>query len=115
MITTNSIHEKIIIQTNTKENNYDEILENPVFIQLLKEHSEAMTKMLVSRYETYKHDITSRFSDFTDSVFEAELLPVITAFKMILKEYDEDKKEMITLLEEAKEEIISLRNQLDKK
>lgn len=98
--------------------------------KLLKEEKEALTEEFEAKYEEYKKDITSRFSDFVDSVLDEELeIPervmeyakkgelyseLIEQFKLKLA-IDEGllDKEVKGLLKEAKEEIVGLRKQIN--
>ncbi|HRR49300.1 MAG TPA: hypothetical protein P5293_05035 [Bacteroidales bacterium] len=98
---------------------------------LLKEESEKLIEEYEGKFEEYKNDITSKFSNFVDQVLEEELkLPekivdyakkgelyddVIQELKVRLA-IDEGvlNEEIRELLREAKEEIIRLKDELNK-
>ena len=93
---------------------------------LLKEEKEVLIKEFETKFEDYKSDITSKFSNFVDSVLDEELqIPekvlkyahkgelydeLIEQFKIRLA-IDEGvlDKEVKSLLKEAKDEILSLK------
>lgn len=97
---------------------------------LLKDESEKLVEEYEGKFEEYKTDITGKFSNFVDTVLEEELkLPekiveyakkgelydeVIQTLKTRLA-IDEGvlNEEVKGLLREAKEEILSLRDQLN--
>jgi glutaredoxin 2 len=97
---------------------------------LLKEQSEKLIEEYEEKFEQYKSDVTGKFSNFVDSVLEEELtLPekivefakkgelydeVISALKVKMA-IDEGllTEEVKTLLREARDEILSLRDQLN--
>jgi hypothetical protein len=97
---------------------------------LLKQEKEALVEKMEERFEEYKKEITSKFSNFVDSVLEEELVipekvleyarkgelynELIEQFKIRLAIdeglLDEEVKE---LLREAKKEILSLREKMN--
>jgi hypothetical protein len=97
---------------------------------LLKSEKEALVESMEGRFEEYKKEITSKFSNFVDSVLEEELVipekvleyarkgelynELIEQFKVRLA-IDEGllDEEVKDLLREAKKEIIGLREQVD--
>jgi len=97
---------------------------------LLKEDKEALVEEFEAKFEDYKKDITSKFSDFVDSVLDEELeIPekvmkyakqgelyseLIEQFKMKLA-VDEGvlSDEIKGLLREAKEEILKLKKNIN--
>lgn len=99
--------------------------------ELLKEEKEALVEEYEAKFEDYKKDITSKFSDFVDSVLDEELeIPekvltyakqgelyseLIEQFKMKLA-IDEGllDAEVKGLLREAKEEILRLKGDVNK-
>lgn len=99
--------------------------------KLVKEESEKLIEEYEGKFEEYKGDITSKFSNFVDTVLEEELkLPdkvveyakkgelydeVIQEFKVRLA-IDEGvlNEEIKGLLREVKEEIIKLKDELNK-
>jgi hypothetical protein len=111
---------KTIIETRAKEE-ADE---------LLKKEKETLVESMEDRFEEYKKEITSKFSNFVDSVLEEELVipekvleyarkgelynELIEQFKVRLA-IDEGllDDEVKDLLREAKKEILSLREELD--
>jgi rubrerythrin len=98
--------------------------------ELLKEEKEALVEEYETKFEDYKKDITSKFSDFVDSVLDEELeIPekvleyakkgelyseLIEQFKMKLA-IDEGylTDEVKGLLKEAKEEILKLKKEVN--
>jgi hypothetical protein len=98
--------------------------------ELLKEKKEELVEKYETKFETYKEEITEKFSNFVDSILEKEMVipeniiryahlgelydDLIEQFKVRLA-IDEDliDKETKNLLKEAKEEIEDLRNNLD--
>jgi len=98
----------------------------------LKEEKEALIETYETKFEEYKDEITSKFSNFLDSVIDEEMVipekiqeyarkgelydDLIEQFKIRLSVdqglLDEEVK---GLLKEAKDEIVSLRSDLDKK
>lgn len=98
---------------------------------LLKEEKEALVEEYEAKFEDYKKDITSKFSDFVDSVLDEELeIPekileyakkgelyseLIEQFKIKLA-IDEGMldEEVKGLLKEAKDEILKLKNTINK-
>jgi hypothetical protein len=111
---------KTIIETRAKEE-ADE---------LLKKEKETLVESMEDRFEEYKKEITSKFSNFVDSVLEEELVipekvleyarkgelynELIEQFKVRLA-IDEGllDDEVKDLLREAKKEILGLREELD--
>jgi hypothetical protein len=99
--------------------------------ELLKEEKEALVEEYELKFEDYKKDITSKFSDFVDSVLDEELeIPekvleyakkgelyseLIEQFKIKLA-IDEGllDNEVKGLLKEAKEEILKLKGDVNK-
>ena len=97
---------------------------------LLKSEKEALVESMEGRFEEYKKEVTSKFSNFVDSVLEEELVipekvleyarkgelynELIEQFKVRLA-IDEGllDEEVKDLLREAKKEIIGLREQVD--
>lgn len=97
---------------------------------LLKTEKEALVEQMEGRFEEYKKEITSKFSNFVDSVLEEELVipekvleyarkgelynELIEQFKIRLA-IDEGllDEEVKDLLREAKKEILSLREELN--
>jgi len=97
---------------------------------LLKEEKEALVEKMEDRFEEYKKEITSKFSNFVDSVLEEELVipekvleyarkgelynELIEQFKIRLA-IDEGllDNEVKDLLREAKKEILSLREKMN--
>jgi len=97
---------------------------------LLKAEKETLVESMEERFEEYKKEITSKFSNFVDSVLEEELVipekvleyarkgelynELIEQFKVRLA-IDEGllDDEVKDLLREAKKEILSLREELD--
>lgn len=97
---------------------------------LLKEEKEALVEEFEAKFEDYKKDITSKFSDFVDSVLDEELeIPekvmkyakqgelyseLIEQFKIKLA-IDEGllDEEVKGLLKEAKEEILKLKKDVN--
>jgi hypothetical protein len=98
--------------------------------ELLKEEKEALIEEYELKFEDYKKDITSKFSDFVDSVLDEELeIPekvmeyakkgelyseLIEQFKIKLA-IDEGMldEEVKGLLREAKEEILTLKKDIN--
>jgi hypothetical protein len=98
--------------------------------ELLKEEKEILVKDFESKFEDYKGDITSKFSNFVDSVLDEELeIPekvlkyaqkgelyddLIEQFKIRLA-IDEGvlDEEVKSLLKEAKDEILELKKQIN--
>lgn len=98
----------------------------------LESEKEQLVEQFEMKFEEYKEDITSKFSNFVDSVLEEEMqIPdkvyeyarkgelyadLIEQFKIRLG-IDEGvlDEEARSLLKEAKDEIIKLRSQLDEK
>lgn len=98
--------------------------------ELLKEDKEALVEEYELKFEDYKKDITSKFSDFVDSVLDEELeIPekvlqyakkgelydeLIEQFKIKLA-IDEGliSEEVKKLLREAKEEILKLKTDIN--
>jgi len=98
--------------------------------ELLKEEKEALVEEYEAKFEDYKKDITSKFSDFVDSVLDEELeIPekvleyakkgelyneLIEQFKIKLA-IDEGMldEEVKSLLREAKEEILKLKGDVN--
>jgi len=99
--------------------------------EVLVEEKEKLVEDYEKKFDEYKDEITSKFSDFVDSIFEEELtIPekvmefaskgelyhdLIEAFKIRLS-VDEGllDAEVKALLKEAKEEIIKLRTDMNK-
>ena len=97
---------------------------------LLKEEKDALVEQMEERFEEYKKEITSKFSNFVDSVLEEELVipekvleyarkgelynELIEQFKIRLA-IDEGllDNEVKDLLREAKKEILSLRDEMN--
>lgn len=97
---------------------------------LLKDEKEALVEKMEDRFEEYKKEITSKFSNFVDSVLEEELVipekvleyarkgelynELIEQFKIRLA-IDEGllDEEVKDLLREAKKEILSLREKMN--
>jgi DNA-directed RNA polymerase subunit RPC12/RpoP len=97
---------------------------------LLKEKKEKLVEEYETKFETYKEEITSKFSNFVDDIIDEEMVipenvikyahlgelydELIEQFKVRLA-IDEDMidEEVKNMLGEAKEEIETLRNQLD--
>jgi hypothetical protein len=97
----------------------------------LKEEKESLVEQYESKFEDYKEEITSKFSNFVDSILDEEMtIPekvldfakkgelyhdLIEQFKVRLS-IDENllDEEVRNLLKEAKDEIVSLRTELDK-
>lgn len=97
---------------------------------LLKDEKEALVEKMEDRFEEYKKEITSKFSNFVDSVLEEELVipekvleyarkgelynELIEQFKIRLA-IDEGllDDEVKDLLREAKKEILSLREKMN--
>lgn len=97
----------------------------------LKEERENLLREYEEKFEDYKKDITSKFSNFVDSVLEEELhIPekvmryakigemyhdLIEQFKIKLA-IDEGvlDEEVKNILKEAKEEIVNLKNKVNK-
>jgi hypothetical protein len=118
------IKEKLnsIIEIKTKE-----LLESS-----LKEEKERLIELYEEKFEDYKKEITSKFSNFVDSVIEEEMVipdnvmeyarkgelyhDLIEQFKIRLS-VDEGllDREVKGLLKEAKEEIINLKKELNQK
>lgn len=100
--------------------------------KVLKEEKEKLVESYENKFEEYKEEITSKFSNFVDSVLDEELtIPdkilefakkgelyhdLIEQFKIRLS-VDEGllDEEIKNLLKEAKEEIIGLRKDLNDK
>jgi len=98
----------------------------------LDEEKENLVRTYEEKFEDYKEDITSKFSNFVDSILDEEMtIPekviefakkgelyhdLIEQFKVRLS-VDEGllDEEVKGLLKEAKDEIISLRSELDEK
>jgi hypothetical protein len=98
--------------------------------ELLREEKEALVEEYELKFEDYKKEITSKFSDFVDSVLDEELeIPekvyeyakkgelysdLIDQFKIKLA-IDENvlDEEVKSLLRESKEEILSLTEQVN--
>ncbi len=98
--------------------------------EILKEEKEALVEEYEMKFEEYKKDITSKFSDFVDSVLDEELeIPekvlvyakkgelyeeIIEQFKIKLA-IDEGllDAEVKSLLREAKEEILKLKEDVN--
>lgn len=98
--------------------------------ELLQEEKEALVEEYENKFEDYKKDITSKFSDFVDSVLDEELqIPekvlqyakkgelydeLIEQFKIKLA-IDEGllDNEVKSLLREAKEEILELKEKIN--
>jgi hypothetical protein len=96
----------------------------------LQEEKDALVNVYEAKFEEYKEDITGKFSNFVDEILENELVipekileyarkgelysDLIEQFKVRLG-IDEGllDDEVKSLLKEAKEEIVSLRNKLD--
>jgi hypothetical protein len=99
--------------------------------EVLVEEKEKLVEDYEKKFDEYKDEITSKFSDFVDSIFEEELtIPekvlefaskgelyhdLIEQFKVRLS-VDEGllDEEVKALLKEAKEEIINLRTDMNK-
>ncbi len=97
---------------------------------VIKSEKEALVESMEERFEEYKKEITSKFSNFVDSVLEEELVipekvleyarkgelynELIEQFKVRLA-IDEGllDDEVKDLLREAKKEILGLREQVD--
>ena len=97
----------------------------------LQEEKEKLIEQYEEKFDAYKEDITSKFSNFVDEILENEMVipdkvleyarkgelyaDLIEQFKVRLG-VDEGllDEEVKALLKEAKEEIIELREQLDK-
>ena len=112
---------EIIIETKSKE----------LLKAKLTEEKEKLVDIYESKFEEYKEEITSKFSNFVDSVLDEEMtIPekilefakkgelyhdLIEQFKIRLS-VDEGllDKEVKSLLKEAKDEIQNLRDNLDK-
>lgn len=121
--TQNEIKEKleIIIETKSKE----------MLNDILSEEKEKLIEVYESKFNDYKDEITSKFSNFVDSVLDEEMsIPekvlefakkgelysdLIEQFKIRLS-IDEGllDEEVKSLLRESKEEIEGLREKLDK-
>jgi hypothetical protein len=98
--------------------------------KVIKSEKEALVESMEERFEEYKKEITSKFSNFVDSVLEEELVipekvleyarkgelynELIEQFKVRLA-IDEGllDDEVKDLLREAKKEILGLREQVD--
>ncbi len=98
--------------------------------ELLKGKKEELVEEYETKFETYKEEITSKFSNFVDDIIEQEMVipenvikyahlgelydELIEQFKVRLA-IDEDMidEEVKDMLGEAKEEIETLRSQLD--
>jgi len=111
------------------ESKAHEVSETRIDEEVAKE-KEKLTEALETKFETYKDEITSKFSNFVDSVLEEEVkIPekivefakygetykdLIDQFKIRLA-IDEGvlTDEVKDLLKEAKEEILSLKDQLN--
>ena len=96
----------------------------------LQEEKEKLIEQYEEKFEAYKEDITSKFSNFVDGILENEMVipekvleyarkgelysDLIEQFKVRLG-VDEGllDEEIKALLKEAKDEIVSLRKQLD--
>ena len=99
--------------------------------EVLVEEKEKLVEDYEKKFDEYKDEITSKFSDFVDSIFEEELtIPekvlefaakgelyhdLIEQFKIRLS-VDEGllDEEVKSLLKEAKEEIVKLRTDMNK-
>ena len=97
----------------------------------LKEEREKLLKEYEEKFEDYKKDITGKFSNFVDSVLDEEMVipekvmqyakqgelyhDLIEQFKIRLA-IDEDvlDEEVKGILSEAKDEIVSLKSQINK-
>jgi hypothetical protein len=97
---------------------------------MLKEQSEKLIEEYEEKYEQYKSDVTGKFSNFVDTVLEEELVipekivefakkgelydEVISALKVKMA-VDEGllTEEVKSLLREARDEIVGLREQLN--
>ena len=122
------------VQTEIKEKLSDiiDIKAKELAAEQLTEAKEGLIEEYEDKFEEYKNDITSKFSNFVDSVMEEELsIPenileyahkgelysdLIEQFKIRLG-IDEGvvDEEVKGLLREAKDEIISLKEQVDSK
>jgi len=109
----------------------DELAESKVS-ELLKEEKEKLVEEFETKFDTYKNNITSKFSNFVDGVIDEEMIipenvikyaklgelyqDLIEQFKVRLA-IDENviNDEVKSMLSEAKDEIISLRKILDEK
>lgn len=109
-----------------------EVKASEMLDEKLKEEKENLIREYEEKYEEYKNDVTSKFSNFVDSVLEEEMqIPekiveyarkgelysdLIEQFKSRLA-IDEGllDEEVKGLLKEAKEEIVNLRGELDEK
>lgn len=109
----------------------DELAESKVS-ELLKEEKEKLVEEFETKFDTYKDNITSKFSNFVDGVIDEEMIipenvikyaklgelyqDLIEQFKVRLA-IDENviNDEVKSMLSEAKDEIISLRKSLDEK
>lgn len=119
-------------QVKEKLNDIIEVKASELMEGKLKEEKDKLIQEYEDKFEEYKNDITSKFSNFVDSVLEEEMnIPekiveyarkgelyseLIEQFKTRLA-IDEGllDEEVKGLLREAKDEIVSLRESLDEK
>jgi hypothetical protein len=98
--------------------------------EMIESEKETLIELYEEKFETYKQDITSKFSDFVDTVLEEEMVipeelkefarkgelynDLIEEFKVRIG-IDEGvmEDEVRDLLKEAKEEIVKLRDELN--
>jgi hypothetical protein len=124
------LDESQIASAKTKINEMIDVKARERAESLVKEQSERLIEEYEAKFEEYKNDVTSKFSNFVDTVLEEELkLPekiveyakkgelyddVIQTLKVRLA-IDEGmlNDEVKSLLREAKDEIVSLKGKLN--
>jgi hypothetical protein len=125
------LNEDTQAEVKQKLNDYIDVKVKEDVATKLSEEKDALVEKYEEKFEEYKEDITSKFSNFVDSILDEELtIPekvlefakkgelytdLIEQFKIRLS-VDEGllDDEVKGLLKEAKEEILSLRKDMDK-
>jgi hypothetical protein len=131
MLNVSALDESAQTEIKEKLDNIIDVKATELSETKLDEKKEELIEEYENKFEDYKNDITSKFSNFVDSVLEEELsIPenvlefahkgelyndLIEQFKVRLG-IDEGllDEEIKSLLKEAKEEIVGLRDQLNK-
>lgn len=125
-----SLNEETQAEVKTKLQDYIDVKAKELSEEKIAEEKETLVEKYEEKFEDYKKDVTSKFSNFVDSILEEELtIPekilefakkgelyddLIEQFKVRLG-VDEGlvDEEVKGLLKEAKEEILKLRGEID--
>ena len=131
MLGVDKLNEETQTEVKQKLSDYIDVKVNEGVAEKLSEEKDSLVELYEEKFDEYKEDITSKFSNFVDSILDEELtIPekvlefakkgelyndLIEQFKIRLS-VDEGllDEEVKNLLKEAKEEILALRGDMDK-